>query len=164
MKKLCVLMLVLTFLFAANSTYAASLFSGNFALTTDFLMLFDQDYQGEFSYILTSKSTFSARLGYFRHLEASSEEYQGDTRKWELGGRWRYFIADTAPNLFFIGVGFNNRPEVNTVTPLGEVGLNLCLKPLIVGVVGFAGYQWHWKNSDANKWVNGVELRAGICF
>lgn len=136
----------------------------HFTLTTDILELLDEDIQGEFSYITSTHSTFSFRLGYYRTIEDSDGMYPGDTRRWELGGRWRQFLIDDAPDLLFIGIGFDNRPKDNTITPIGEIGFNFAFKPIVVSVVLFGGYEININDSNSSRTVKGIELRAGFGF
>jgi len=140
-----------------------------FSVTTDILELIDNDYQFEFMYFTSLNSAFSIRLGHYRTIEdppdkEGRKKYAGNDRHWELGGRWRFFLLDRAPNLLFFGVGFDNRPWDNTITPLGEAGFNLALRPILLSVVGFGGYEIHFFGSGTNRFVKGVELRAGIGF
>lgn len=153
----------LLFLIAASGSRSWGQ-SFHFTLSTDIFELLDEDIQGEFSYITSFRSSFAFRLGYYRTIEDSDEKYPGDTRRWELGGRWRQFLMDVAPNLLFIGIGFDNRPKDNTITPLGEIGFNFAYKPLIVSAVLFWGYQINFNDSDANRTVKGIEFRAGLAF
>ena len=136
----------------------------HFILTTDILEILDEDIQGEISYITSTRSTFAFRLGYYRTIEDSDGIYPGDTRRWELGGRWRQFLIDAAPNLLFLGIGFDNRPKDNTITPLGEIGFNYTFKPIVVSVVLFGGYEVNINDSNANRTVKGIEIRAGLGF
>ncbi len=138
--------------------------SVSYALTTDILELMDEDFQAEFMIVTSGGSTMAFRLGYYRHLEDSKSVYSGDTRHWELGGRWRHFLMDTAPNLLFLGLGFDNRPQDNTITPLGEIGFNFAYRPMVVSIVAFGGYEIHVRNSNGHRFVKGIELRAGFGF
>jgi len=135
-----------------------------FAITTDILELIDEDYQMEFMYLTALNSAFSFRVGYYRTIEDSDDVYVNEERHWELGGRWRLFLMDRAPNLLFVGAGFDNRPQDNTITPLGEFGFNFAFRPIILSIVGFGGYEIHFFGSGDNRFVKGVELRAGIGF
>lgn len=164
MKKLFCFSFGMILLFSVNSLQAYRFSSARFALTTDILELADKDYQVEFSTINRNRTSFSVRLGYYRHLEDSKDTYPGDERRWELGARWRYFFASNAPNLVFFGSGFDNRPQDNSVTPMVELGVNVCFKPIILSFIGFTGYEIKWRQTDANRWVKGVEIRAGLCF
>jgi len=169
MKKYFLILISVMLVLLLSSVRMWSLPMFNFALTTDILELIDQDYQIEFMYYTSSKSAFAVRLGYYKTIEDppdedGREQYAEDDRHWELGGRWRVFLLDSAPNLLFVGVGFDNRPQDNTITPLGEIGFNLSFKPIIVSLVGFGGYEIHVYDSDDDRFVKGVELRAGVRF
>lgn len=164
MKKKFVILISVIFVLLLSSVRMWSLPPVHFAITTDILELIDKDYQLEVMYYTSTKSAFSVRVGYYRTLEDSNDVYANDDRHWELGGRWRLFLMDRAPNLLFAGLGFDNRPQDNTITPLGEVGFNVALKPIIVSVVGFGGYEFHVYDSDGNRFVKGIELRAGVGF
>jgi len=164
MKKRIGILISVTFVLLLSSVRMWSLPPIHFALTTDILELIDEDYQLELMYYTSSKSAFSVRLGYYRTIEDSDDVYADDERHWELGGRWRLFLMDRAPNLLFLGVGFDNRPQDNTITPLGEAGFNLALKPIILSIVGFGGYEIHVYDTDDSRFVKGIELRAGIGF
>ncbi|MCK4337904.1 MAG: hypothetical protein KAX11_08165 [Candidatus Aminicenantes bacterium] len=162
MKKTIPMMLVLILCLAPVSAFSFS--TVKFLFTTDILEILDKDYQLQFEYVLGSNTSFTMRVGYYRTLEDSNNIYANNVHHWEIGSRYRWFALDNAPHLLFLGVGFDNRPQDNTVTPLGEIGIQLNLKPLTASLVGFGGYEWHWKNSSANRWVKGIEIRAGICF
>ncbi len=165
MKKRIVLFITAIFLFTGLSSLARSEMYVHFALTTDILEIIDEDYQAEFMSYISAKSAFSVRLGYYRTKEDSNETYKGDTRHWELGGRWRYDLVDIMPNfLLFAGIGFDNRPQDVTVTPLAELGSYFFLKPLLVMVVGFGGYEIDVNDTDNSRFVKGIELRVGIGF
>ncbi|MGM0465265.1 MAG: hypothetical protein ACQERH_02395 [Acidobacteriota bacterium] len=164
MKKKFVILISVIFVLLLSSVRMWSLPPVHFSITTDILELIDKDYQLEVMYYTSTKSAFSVRVGYYRTIEDSNDVYANDDRHWELGGRWRLFLMDRAPNLLFVGLGFDNRPQDNTITPLGEVGFNVVLKPIIVSVVGFGGYEFHVYDSDGNRFVKGIELRAGVGF
>ncbi|MFO7980409.1 MAG: hypothetical protein R6V00_06190 [Candidatus Aminicenantes bacterium] len=164
MKKKFVILISVIFVLLLSSVRMWSLPPVHFSITTDILELIDKDYQLEVMYYTSTKSAFSVRVGYYRTIEDSNDVYANDDRHWELGGRWRLFLMDRAPNLLFVGLGFDNRPQDNTITPLGEVGFNVTLKPIIVSVVGFGGYEFHVYDSDGNRFVKGIELRAGVGF
>jgi hypothetical protein len=165
MKKRIIPLIFALVIFMGMSSQAWSEMYVHFALTTDVLELIDEDYQAEFMHYISAKSAFAVRLGYYRTLEDSNKEYSGDTRHWELGGRWRYDLIDIMPNfLLFAGIGFDNRPQDNTVTPLGEIGSYFFLKPFFVMVVGFGGYEIDVTNSDNNRDVWGIEARVGFGF
>jgi len=162
MKKKIVFFVAAAILLAGMSYPLCGQSAVHFAVTSDILEILDQDYQGEIMYVTTYRSAFAFRLGYYRTIEDSKDTYPGNTRHWELGGRWRYFLVDTAPNLLFIGAGFDNRPKINTITPLGELGFNFTFKPFIIGIIAFGGYEVHVYNSDANRFVKGIEIRVGF--
>ncbi|MFW6140196.1 MAG: hypothetical protein ACOC5S_02440 [Acidobacteriota bacterium] len=164
MKKKLLILISVMFVLLLSSVRMWSLPPIHFALTTDILELIDEDYQLELMYYTSTKSAFSVRVGYYRTIEDSDEVYVNDERHWELGGRWRLFLMDRAPNLLFLGLGFDNRPQDNTITPLGEVGFNVALKPFLVSVIGFGGYEFHVYDSDDSRFVKGIELRAGVGF
>jgi len=165
MKKRIILFITAIFLFTGMSSLGWSEMYVHFALTTDVLELIEEDYQAEFMHYISAKSAFSVRLGYYRTIEDSDDTYGGDTRRWELGGRWRYDLVDIMPNfLLFAGIGFDNRPQDVTVTPLAELGSYFFLKPLFVMVVGFGGYEIDVNNTDNSRFVKGIELRVGIGF
>ncbi|MBN1271301.1 MAG: hypothetical protein JXB26_03430 [Candidatus Aminicenantes bacterium] len=150
--------------FSAQAASAWNFSLVDYAFTTDVLEIIDEDYfQVEFFSVLSHNSGWSARVGYYRHLEDSDQVYADGKRHWELGFRWRFFFIQRAPNLFFLGIGFDNRPEDSTITPTAEAGVNLCIKPVILSVIGFAGYELHWEGSG-HRWIKGIEARAGICF
>ena len=123
MKKTFIIFLSLLVLFTAKSVYAWSFTLVDYAFTTDIIEIIDEDYQVEFMSVMAHDSAWAARVGFYRHLEDSKAVYGKDERHWELGFRWRYFFMERAPNLLFFGIGFDNRPEDNTITPTGEVGL-----------------------------------------
>lgn len=164
MKIKLVILISVMFVLLLSSVRMWSLPPVHFSITTDILELIDKDYQLEVMYYTSTKSAFSVRVGYYRTIEDSNDVYENDDRHWELGGRWRLFLMDRAPNLLFVGLGFDNRPQDNTITPLGEVGFNVALKPIIVSVVVFGGYELHFFDSGTNRFVKGVELRAGVGF
>ena len=164
MKKKFGILISIMFVFLLSSVRMWSAPAVHFGITTDILELIDEDYQLEVMYYTSTKSAFSVRVGYYRTIEDSDEKYADGDRHWELGGRWRLFVLDRAPNMLFVGAGFDNRPQDNTITPLGEVGFNLVLKPFIVSVVGFGGYEIHVYDSDESRFVKGIELRAGVAF
>ena len=164
MKRLIGYVFILLCLLSANNLLAYKFSSASIALTTDILELADKDYQVELSTITRNRTSFSVRLGSYRNIEDSKNKYPGDERRWELGARWRYFFTANAPNLVFFGTGFDNRPEDNTITPTVELGVNVCFKPIILSLVGFTGYEIKWRQTEANRWVKGVEIRAGFCF
>jgi len=164
LKKIFIICLSVFILLTAKSVFSWDFSLVDYAFTTDILEIIDEEYQMEFSTVIGYNSTWAARIGYYKHREDSKEEYAGGKRRWEIGFRWRYFPTERAPNLLFFGLGFDNRPQDNSITPLGEAGLNLCFKPIIVSVLGFAGYQLHWRSPRPNRWVKGIELRAGFCF
>jgi hypothetical protein len=162
MKKAIPLLLVLILFLAPLSAFSFS--TVKYLFTTDILEILDEDFQLQFEYVLGSKTSFTMRVGYYRTLEDSNDIYDNNISRWEIGSRYRWFALDNAPHLLFLGLGFDNRPQDNTVTPLGEIGIQVNLKPLTASLVGFGGYEWHWKDSSANRWVKGIEIRAGICF
>ena len=151
MKKLFCFILGMIFLFTAASLQAYRFSSASFALTTDILELTNKDYQVELSTIGRNKTSFSIRLGSYRNIEDSKNTYPGNERRWELGTRWRYFFTSNAPNLVFFGFGFDNRPEDNTITPTAELGINVFVKPIILSLIGFIGYEVKWRQSEANR-------------
>ncbi|MBS3820090.1 hypothetical protein KGY73_11400 [bacterium] len=139
----------------------------NYAVTTDIWELAEGEYfQAEFMKTVFGHSAWAARLGIYRKIEDSEMEYGEGLRRWEAGLRWRYFLLETSPHLLFLGGGVDHRPDDNSITPTGEVGFNLCFKPAVVSVIGFAGYQVHFHGFGFSKdrWVKGIELRAGFCF
>ena len=162
MKKVIPIILVFILCLAPASVFSFS--SVSYLLTTDILEITDEDYGLQFEYVLTWDTSFTIRIGYYRTLEDSNDVYGNDARHWEIGSRYRWYALDNAPHLLFLGVGFDNRPQDNTVTPLGEIGVQLNLKPFTASIVGFGGYEWHYKRSSADRFVTGVELRAGFCF
>lgn len=169
MKKKWTVLIFVWFVLLFSSVQVWSLPYVKFTVTTDIFELIDKDYQFEFMLLTSRKSAFSIRLGHYRTIEdppdeEGREKYAGDDRHYELGGRWRLFLLGRAPNLLFLGAGFDNRPWDNTITPLGEVGFNVILRPLVLSVVGFGGYEVHFYGSGENRYVKGVELRAGIGF
>ncbi|MBD3412970.1 MAG: hypothetical protein GF421_00870 [Candidatus Aminicenantes bacterium] len=169
MKKKIGILVSVMFVLLLLSVRMWSLPPVHFAFTTDILEIIDEDYQIEVMYYTSWKSAFSVRLGYYRTIENPPNEeglevYADGDRHWELGGRWRLFLLDRAPNMLFVGAGFDNRPQDNTITPLGEVGFNLVFKPIILSVVGFGGYEIYVYESDNNRFVTGIELRAGVGF
>lgn len=164
MKKTFGILISVVFVLLLSSVRMWSSPSVHFGITTDILELIDEDYQLEVMYYTSTRSAFSVRVGYYRTIEDSDDKYDNGDRHWELGGRWRLFVLDRAPNLLFVGAGFDNRPQDNTITPLGEVGFNFALKPVIFSLVGFGGYEIHVYNSDDSRFVKGIELRAGIAF
>lgn len=137
---------------------------GTIAFTTDVIELLQQEYGIEMMYVTSLRTSFAARLGSYRHLENSERMYPDDQRRWELGGRWRRFLLDAAPNLLFVGFGFDNRPKDSSVTPLGEIGINLNRSFLCVSMIAFAGYELHLQGVEGDRWVAGIELRTGITF
>ncbi|MBU4202411.1 MAG: DUF3575 domain-containing protein [Acidobacteria bacterium] len=161
-KSMSVLFIVL--ILAPLTSQAISLRGANYLFTTDILEILDSDFQLEFEYVLNSNWSFTMRAGYYRHLEDSEAVYANNKRHWEIGARYRFYPIDTPPNLLFLGIGFDNRPQDNTITPTAEIGFQVPLRPIVFSVVGFGGFEWHFKNAPANRWVTGVELRAGICF
>jgi hypothetical protein len=162
MKKTIPMLLVLILFLAPLSAFSFS--TVKYLFTTDILEILDEDFQLQFEYVLGSKTSFTMRVGYYRTLEDSNDIYDNNIPRWEIGSRYRWFALDNAPHLLFLGLGFDNRPQDNTVTPLGEIGIQVNLKPLTASLVGFGGYEWHWKDSNSNRWVKGIEIRAGICF
>ena len=156
--------LLLAVMMTPLSTQAFGLRGANYLFTTDILEIIDSDFQLEFEYVLNSHWSFTMRAGYYKHLEDSAAVYANDKRHWEIGARYRYYPLDIPPNLLFIGIGFDNRPQDNTITPTAELGFQVPLRPIVFTVVAFGGYEWHYKNSPADRWVKGIELRAGICF
>lgn len=164
MKKFFPLILVIVMLSAPVMASAFSFRSVSYVITTDILEILDRDYHLQFEYVLSSHTSFTIRLGNYRTLEDSNLIYANGARNWEIGSRYRWFILDTAPHLLFIGMGFDNRPQDNSVTPTGELGVQICLKPFTASLVGFSGYQWHYRSASGNRWVKGIELRAGVCF
>jgi len=138
--------------------------SVTYTLTTDILEILDKDIQGEFQYVLGRGSTFAVRLGTYRNLEDSDSVYAMKKRHWELGARWRKFLVAPAPQLLFFGLGFDNRPQDSTVTPTGELGVGFNFSPLAASAIVFGGYEMHWNDWDANRWVKGLELRVGFSF
>lgn len=164
MKRAICFISILLFVLTASGFGAYKFSSASIALTTDILELADKDYQVELSTITRNRTSFSVRLGSYRNIEDSKNKYPGDERRWELGARWRYFFTANAPNLVFFGTGFDNRPEDNTITPTVELGVNVCFKPIILSLIGFTGYEVKWRQTEANRWVKGVEVRAGFCF
>ncbi len=169
MKKKIGIFVSVIFVLLLSSAQMWSLPPIHFSITTDILELLDEDYQLEVMYYTSSRSAFSVRLGYYRTIEdppneEGLKEYAEGNRHWELGGRWRLFLMDRAPNLLFVGAGFDNRPQDNTITPLGEVGFNLALKPVIVSLLVFGGYEIHVYGSGEDRFVKGIELRAGVGF
>ena len=165
MKKILVIVISLFLLFTAKSALAWNFSLIDYAFTTDILEIIDEDYGVEFMSVLSHNAVWNARIGYYKHLEDSDATYAEGKRHWEIGFRWRYFLVERAPNLLFFGFGFDNRPQDNSITPTGEVGLNICIKPVIVSVIGFYGYQLHWGGDKENRWVGpGIEVRAGFCF
>ena len=137
---------------------------GTIAFTTDMIELLQQEYGIEMMYITSLRTSFAARLGSYRRLEDSEQTYPGDHRHWEIGGRWRTFLLDTAPNLLFIGFGFDNRPKDSSLTPLGEVGVNLNASFFCASLIAFGGYELHLQGVGGDRWVTGIELRTGITF
>jgi len=164
MKKLFCFIFGMIFLLTADMLQAYRFSSVRFALTTDILELKDKDYQVELTTVNRNNTSFSVRFGSYRNIEDSESQYPGEERRWELGARWRHFFTANAPNLVFFGTGFDNRPQDNTITPTVELGINVCFKPIILSLVGFTGYEIKWRESEANRWVRGVEVRAGLCF
>lgn len=164
MKKLFCFIFGMIFLLTTNILQAYRFSSVRFALTTDILELTDKDYQVELTTVNRNNTSFSVRLGSYRNIEDSKNKYPGDERRWELGARWRIFFTANAPNLVFFGTGFDNRPQDNTVTPTVELGVNFCFKPIILSLLGFTGYEVKWRQTGENRWVKGVEVRAGLCF
>ena len=164
MKKILIGLFIVSILGSSNSLLGYRFSSATFMISTDIIELFDEDYQIEFVNFGRSRSAFAVRVGSYRTIEASENVYPGDERRWEIGARWRYFLTNQAPNLIFFGTGFDNRPEDSTVTPIGELGINVLFKPLAVSLIGFYGYEVHWRHSEANRWLGGVEIRAGFCF
>jgi hypothetical protein len=166
MKKRIILIPLAVLLLTGMSSLAWSQMYVHWALTTDILELIDEEIQAEFMHYITAKSFFAVRLGYYRETESpDGTKYSGDTRHWELGGRWRYDLVDITPNfLIFAGIGFDNRPEDRTVTPLAEIGSYYFFKPIFAMVVGFGGYEINVTDSDKNREVYGIELRVGIGF
>ena len=137
---------------------------GSIVFTTDIIELFQGEYGIEMMYNTSLRTSFAARLGSYRYLEDSDRAYPEDQRRWEIGGRWRTFLLDTAPNLLFVGFGFDNRPKDSSVTPLGEVGVNLNYSFLCASLIAFGGYEIHLQGVEGDRWVTGIELRAGITF
>lgn len=136
-----------------------------YIVNTDVLELRTKDIQGEFQYVIGRWSTFAFRLGYYRTLEGEEDNFYPDRKRhWELGARWRRHLFSPAPHFLFVGLGFDNRPQDNTVSPTGELGVNLVLRPFAFTVLGFAAYEIHWKNMDDNWWIYGLELRVGFAF
>ena len=168
MKKRIIFFTLGVFLVAGMSSLAWSQMYVHWALTTDLIELIDEEeYQAEFLAYITAKSSFAVRLGYYKAKEYNGGQYSedGETRHWELGGRWRYDLVDIMPNfLIFAGVGFDNRPQDRTVTPLAEFGSYFFFKPAFVMVVGFGGYEIDVTESENNRDVWGIELRVGIGF
>jgi hypothetical protein len=166
MKKRIILFTLVVLLFTGMSSLAWSQMYVHWALTTDILELIEEEIQAEFLHYITAKSFFAVRLGYYKATEGpDGEEYGGDTRHWELGGRWRYDLVDLTPNfIIFAGIGFDNRPQDRTVTPLAEIGSYYFFKPIFAMVVGFGGYEIDVTDSDENREVYGIELRVGIGF
>lgn len=164
MKKFGFILLTGLLVFSVQPASAWNFSLVDYAFTMDILEIIDDDYlQVEFFSVLSHNSAWAARVGYYRHLEDSDLVYGGGKRHWELGFRWRFFPVQRAPNLVFLGIGFDNRPEDNSITPTAEAGVNLCIKPFILSIIGFAGYELHWNDGD-NRFVKGIEARAGICF
>jgi hypothetical protein len=165
MKKHLFIFVIFLFLPGIASAEAWNYSAVRYIVNTDVLEILDKDIQGEFQYIIGRQSTFAFRLGYYRTLEGNEGNVYPDLKRhWELGARWRRHPFTPAPHFLFVGLGFDNRPQDNTVSPTGELGANLVLRPLTVTVLGFAAYEIHWKNSDDNWWVYGVELRVGFAF
>lgn len=151
----------LTGLVQASSLWGTG---GTVSFTTDVIELLQQEYGVEMMYVTSLRTSFAARLGSYRYLEDSDRMYPEGQRRWELGGRWRRFLLDTAPNLLFVGFGFDNRPKDSSVTPLGEIGVNLNYSLICVSLVAFAGYELHLQGVEGDRWVTGIELRTGITF
>jgi len=162
MKKITPVILVFILCLAPVSAFSFS--TVNYLFTTDILEVMDNDYGLQFEYVLSWDTSFTIRIGNYRTLEDSDNVYANNARHWEIGSRFRWYALDNAPHLLFLGIGFDNRPQDNTVTPTAEIGFQLNLKPFTVSLVGFGGYEWHYKRSSADRLVTGVEIRAGFCF
>lgn len=137
-----------------------------YVLTTDILMLSRGDLQVEFSSILTRRSAWAIRIGYFKHIRATSQPYADGRGRWEVGFRWRFFLLQHAPHWLFIGLGWDNRPQDGEAAPLGEAGFALHYKPLTVMTLGYYGYKFYFKTTPGfeNKAFGGFEARVGLCF
>jgi len=137
-----------------------------YALTTDIPQLLDAEYQVEFTSMLTVRTAWAVKAGYFKHRQGTDNHYADGKGRWDIGFRWRYYLIQRAPHWLFLGFGWNNRPQDAQITPLGEAGFTLNIRPLSFTVMGTYGYEFYLKQSPEfePRWVKGFELRAGICF
>ena len=137
-----------------------------YALTIDIPQLLDGEYQVEFTSMLTLRTAWAVKAGYFKHLQGTDEHYTDGKGRWDIGFRWRYYLIQRAPHWLFLGIGWNNRPQDAQITPLGEAGFTLNILPLSFTVMGTYGYEFYLKQSAdfVPLWVKGLELRAGVCF
>jgi len=137
-----------------------------YALTADIPQLLDGEYQVEFTSMLTLHTAWAVKAGYFRRRQGTDEHYADGKGRWEIGFRWRYYLIQRAPHWLFLGIGWNNRPQDAQITPLGEAGFTLNIRPLSFTVMGTYGYEFYLKQSPDFEphWVTGFELRAGFCF
>lgn len=137
-----------------------------YALTTDIPQLLAGDYQVEFTSMLSLHTAWAVKAGFFKRRQGTDEPYADGKGRWDIGFRWRYYLVQRAPHWLFLGVGWNNRPQDGQITPLGEAGFTLNIRPLSFTVMGTYGYEFYLKQSPDFEphWVKGLELRAGFCF
>ncbi len=156
-----------------NAFSQTSLFETNVkhAITTDALWLFKGDFQLEYAQTTGPRSSWAIRAGITKHRMGQGHigpEYANGHYYFYLGFRYRYYVAFRAPHLVFISAGVDNRPWDNLITPLVDAGVSFNLKPITVSLVYQVGYEIYVKDRSMNgwhsRWVNGPEIRAGVCF
>jgi len=138
----------------------------DYFLTTDLLKLADGDYQAEFGNVLSARTSWTIRVGYYKHRQFSSQTYEDGQGRYELGFRWRTHLLQSAPHWLFVGLGWNNRPQDGMATPLAELGFSLNIRPLTLMILGSYGYEVYLNETPGldPRWVGGLEIRAGLCF
>ncbi len=170
MKGLWYAMLVLAV--AAPGAYGqVSLFEKpvDYGVTADVLWLADKDFGFELASTLSARSVWTVRFGFTKHREGQGgpgDAYSDGKGRWYLGFRYRAYIPARAPHLVWLGVGWDNRPQDNLITPLLEAGASLNFKPLTVSILYAVGYEIYVRSraSWTSRWVHGPEIRAGFCF
>ncbi len=143
----------------------------NHAITADVLWLIDGDYMLEYAGTISSRTAWTVRVGYTAHRQGQGgrgSEYSRDRHRWYLGFRWRGYYFKPAPNLLFVSFGLDNRPQDNLLAPVAEVGATLNIKPFTASALYSVGYEIYLRKHTAeglhSRFVNGPEVRVGICF
>ncbi len=138
----------------------------HYFLTTDLVRLADGDYQAELGNVLSTRTSWTVRIGYYKHRQFSSQTYEDGKGRYELGFRWRMHLLRSAPHWLFLGLGWNNRPQDGMAMPLAELGFSLNIRPLTLMVLGSYGYEVYLNETPGlePRWVGGLEIRAGFCY